>query len=382
MVSKLSSIYFQTYQMAYDISKAAEKAFQFERGFSQSGINYINQGYWDSQRKGLLAGSLLELDLHRMEKAYYQNHSRDFEITKNISLLEHDPIAFLKLKRQRICQFNLKETDFDYDYPGHYARQIKTVSLTFKAGEGQIVNAVLTQLTHKTVLQPDLKAVKYLIEPKDNPPLSIRSGWKANQQIALSQINSFSGESQGLFELNLNDERYLPFEGTGAISSWKLEFKGKSGSYNLDELTDITVNVKYTAKQGGQEFASAVKGLLKPYSTTRYFDFSFDFASQWNQFLFNSDDELAIFLTRDMFPDISSSKILGLFATYDLYEEGQVSMVLNHNDESLTLKNGQYISTNGLSIGSQEEEWVFKIQGNKDNIKNINLVVMYLAQVS
>ncbi|MEL6165877.1 MAG: hypothetical protein AAFR37_19705, partial [Cyanobacteria bacterium J06628_3] len=164
MVSKLSSIYFQTYQMAYDISKAAEKAFQFERGFSQSEINYINQGYWDSQRKGLLAGSLLELDLHRMEKAYYQNHSRDFEITKNISLLEHDPIAFLNLKRQKICQFNLKETDFDYDYPGHYARQIKTVSLTFKAGEGQIVNAVLTQLTHKTVLQPDLKAVKYLIE--------------------------------------------------------------------------------------------------------------------------------------------------------------------------------------------------------------------------
>ena len=175
---------------------------------------------------------------------------------------------------------------------------------------------------------------------------------------------------------------FFLFEFTGAIFSFILYLKGKSGSYNLNELTDITVNVKYTAKQGGQEFASAVKGLLKPYSTTRYFDFSFDFASEWNEFLFNSDDKLAIFLTRDMFPDISSSKILGLFATYDLYEEGQVSMVLNHNNESLTLKNGQYISTNGLSIGSQEEEWVFKIQGNKDNIKNINLVVMYLAKVS
>lgn len=368
--------------MAYDMSKAAEKAFQFERGLSESEVNYINGLYWDSQKKGLLAGYSLDLDLDRMETAYYQNHSRGFEITKKISLIKHDPIALFELKRRGICTFALRETDFDYDYPGHYNRQIKTVSITFTAREGDLVNATLTQLTHKTVLEPDLKAIKFLIDPKDTPPLSIRSGWKANQQIALSHTDTFTGESQGLFELNFNDERYLPFEGTGAISSWKLELKGKRGSYSIEELTDITVNVQYTAKQGGQEFTSGVKGLLKPYPTNRYFDFSFDFASQWNQFLFNGDDELAIFLTRDMFPDISGSKIIGLFATYDLYEEGQVNMVLNHNSESLSLKNGQYISTNGLSIGSQGEEWVFKIQANKDNIKNINLVVMYLAKVS
>ncbi|MBK9227461.1 MAG: hypothetical protein IPL67_10515 [Ignavibacteria bacterium] len=27
----------------------------------------------------------------------------------------------------------------------------------------------------------------------------------------------------GVFELNFRDERYLPFENTGAISSWRLE---------------------------------------------------------------------------------------------------------------------------------------------------------------
>lgn len=30
-------------------------------------------------------------------------------------------------------------------------------------------------------------------------------------------------DDSGVFELNFRDERYLPFEGTGAITSWRLE---------------------------------------------------------------------------------------------------------------------------------------------------------------
>ena len=138
MVSKLSAIYYQTYQMAYDMSKAAEKAFQFERGLPESDVNYINGLYWDSQKKGLLAGYSLELDLDRMEKAYYENHSRGFEITKKVSLIKHDPVALFELKRRGVCNFNLSEADFDYDYPGHYNRQIKAISITFTAAEGDI----------------------------------------------------------------------------------------------------------------------------------------------------------------------------------------------------------------------------------------------------
>jgi hypothetical protein len=39
------------------------------------------------------------------------------------------------------------------------------------------------------------------------------------QSVATSNAQNDSG----LFELNFRDERYLPFEGTGAISSWRLE---------------------------------------------------------------------------------------------------------------------------------------------------------------
>ena len=41
----------------------------------------------------------------------------------------------------------------------------------------------------------------------------------AVQSIATSHAQNDSG----LFELNFRDERYLPFEGAGAVSEWRIE---------------------------------------------------------------------------------------------------------------------------------------------------------------
>jgi len=36
----------------------------------------------------------------------------------------------------------------------------------------------------------------------------------------------------GMFELNFHDERYLPFEGAGAIRTWSLELADDLRSFN------------------------------------------------------------------------------------------------------------------------------------------------------
>ena len=380
MVSKLSGMYYQTYQMAYDMAKAAEKAFEFERGMKESEVNFINGIYWDSQKKGLLAGESLGLDLDRMEKAYIESDRRGFEISKNISLLELDPVALLNLKSKGVCEFAFTEALFDYDFPGHYCRQIKTISLTFNAGKGQTVMATLTQLNHKTILEADSKAVKFLLNPKDQPPLSIRSNWRANQQIALSHVEDYE-TNNGLFELRFDDERYLPFEGTGAVSNWRLELNGKKGSYNVNELLDITINLKYTAEQGGQAFAKAVKGMLKPYPTVRLFNMNDDFPNQWKEFLDSESNELVLRFNREMFPNMGSSKISGIFTKFDLHKPGQMSMTLNYQDD-WPLRDGQYLLTPGLSVSSRGSEWALTIKGDKRNLRNINLVLGYQATVT
>jgi len=65
----LSAVYFQTYQMALDYAKAAQRALQFEMGWPEDEVAYIGSSYWDSLKRGLLSGERLTLDLDRLEKA-------------------------------------------------------------------------------------------------------------------------------------------------------------------------------------------------------------------------------------------------------------------------------------------------------------------------
>ena len=70
MVSQISTIYFQSYQMAYDIAKRAEKAFRQELGDFDA--SFVKFGYWDNLKKGLLSGEQLHYDLKRMETTYLE----------------------------------------------------------------------------------------------------------------------------------------------------------------------------------------------------------------------------------------------------------------------------------------------------------------------
>ncbi|WP_299462925.1 hemopexin repeat-containing protein [uncultured Microscilla sp.] len=377
MAGKLSGMFYQTYKHAHDYAKQAERAFQFETGSKMADVNFVRGMYWDSTRKGLLSGEKLDLDLDRMEKAYIEQDSRSMEITKNISLLKLDPLAFLQLKNKGMCEFRLNEALFDYDFPGHYNRQIKTISLAFDIGEGQTINATLTQLNNKVVMEPDAKAVKYLLNPVEEQPSSIRTDWKVNQQVALSYVDEYT-ENNGMFELNFADERYLPFEGTGAVSSWRLELGGKHGDYNLNDLLDVTVKLRYTADQGGENFAAAVRGALKPYETASFFDLAYNFPEQWNELMLGDGKEMTLNISRDMFPGMASARIMGIFVRYQY--EGDKTATFSLND-AYNLGNNKYVDAAGLSIAKNGTAWKFAVKGDKTAIKNAEMVVVYKAKV-
>ena len=95
MTGKLSALYFQAYQLAYNLALQAEKAWQFERGNQQT---FITANYWNDLYHGLVAGESLQFDLQRMEKAYMDKDMRTFEIEKTISLGQLDPQALKDLK--------------------------------------------------------------------------------------------------------------------------------------------------------------------------------------------------------------------------------------------------------------------------------------------
>lgn len=149
------------------------------------------------------------------------------------------------LKSSGIAEFDLSEQLFDQDFPGHYCRMIKSIAISIDADvdPSTEIHATLTQLKNEVRL-----------EPKGD----VRTNWCAKQQIAISKAVKDDGMF-GNFDLNfIFDDRYFPFEGTGAVSSWKLEIPPDNnpdllGPNKQLKIKDVIIHLKYTAKVGGEK---------------------------------------------------------------------------------------------------------------------------------
>ena len=104
----------------------------------------------------------------------------------------------------------------------------------------------------------------------------------------------------GVFELNFRDERYLPFEGAGAISEWSLELFNDNDSdfgkplrqFDYSTVSDAILHVKYTAREDAGAFKSAAVAHLREYfrndevtPALRMFNLRQEFPTQWHRFL-------------------------------------------------------------------------------------------------
>jgi len=223
-----ASLHYQTYELALHASRQAQRAFNYERGYTAR--TFLSDNAWDNLHEGLLAGERLQLTLRQMEKEYLNTNYREYELTKHISLRLNFPLAFLHLQMTGYCEIEIPEWMFDLDYPGHYMRRIKNATLTIPCVVGPYtgVHCRLTLLRSNTRIDPHLSdhpgsccgdsKVKnnYVILPNDPRIVNI---YAATEAIATSNGQNDSG----MFELSFRDERYLPFEFKGAISSWRIE---------------------------------------------------------------------------------------------------------------------------------------------------------------
>ena len=291
MVDQISAVYFQAYKLAFDVANRAERCFRYEMGLTTS--SYVGFGYWDSRRKGLLAGDKLLHDLHRMEAAYRQGNRREYELTKHVALSQLDPAALLRLRTDGDCFVDIPEVWFDMDFPGHYNRRLKSVSLSLPAITGPYITVActLTMTANSLRTSGTVGAGEYARDTAGPDP-RFRDEIAAIQSIATSS----GRQDPGMFEFSFRDERYLPFEGAGAISSWRIRLNGETPQFDLGSLTDAVLHLNYTAKEGGDTLrAAAVANVGDHFSEVaaaegknglyRVYDIRREYATAWHQFL-------------------------------------------------------------------------------------------------
>jgi Tc toxin complex TcA C-terminal TcB-binding domain/Neuraminidase-like domain/Salmonella virulence plasmid 28.1kDa A protein len=325
MVGQISGIYFQSYQLAYDVAKRAESAYRYELAVRES--SFIQFGYWDSLKKGLLAGERLSYDLKRMEAAYLDQNKREYEIVKHVSLLSIDPVSLVKLKQTGECFVTLPETLFDIDYTGHYMRRIKSVGITIPcvAGPYSGVNCTLTlqssSIRHSNALLDD----KYGRQTTD-------ARFADSVGTVQTIVTSGAQHDSGMFETNLHDERYLPFEGQGAISKWHIEMPKNFKSFDYNTISDVVLHVRYTSRDGGaqlktqadQELQTALNDFIRvegAHGLTQMFSLRHEFSTEWSRFLnapAGSTSSLKMAITKERFPFLFQGKNISI-KTIEVY---------------------------------------------------------------
>jgi hypothetical protein len=290
MVTELSKLHYQAFQLAVELARQAEACYRYEiEGDANSYIGFSN---WDSMRKGLLAGERLSMDLRRLEAAYMARNARVFELRKNISLARLNPIALMKLRTGNEANFDLPEFIFNLDHPGHYNRRIKAVSITIPAVAGP-----------QTVIGCELQLNSSIrrTDPQTEPDST------ADTQYLGQRIATSGGHNDaGLFQFDFRDERYLPFEGAGAVSNWTLRLPGAGlAQFDHASITDVIIHLHYTAKGDDglrQSVTSELGGVLPlPDGTDGGEPFAVilslrsDFAGEWAR-VSNDDDRTRVSL--------------------------------------------------------------------------------------
>lgn len=242
MMKTLSKLLYGFYNLAYTNARMAQATLEFERNET---LDFISYEYWDSEKKGLLSGDRLLLDINKLDDHYIQNNARKLEITKHISLAAMAPEAIIALKSNGVTTFATPMIWFDRDFPGHYQRIIKSVKVTALALVGPVtgINATLsTVCPSRVVLDPE------------NPVLNTVD---RIQSVALSA----PANATGLFELNYRDERYLPFEGCGVDVNWELEMPKASNRFDFNTIVDVIMSIDYTALSDSEYKKTVITGL-------------------------------------------------------------------------------------------------------------------------
>ncbi|UKZ57302.1 hypothetical protein TrVGV298_011155 [Trichoderma virens] len=236
--NSMNIIFQQTYTMAADMASLARRALNFEHAAQFNNDSKLPKvvNYWDNSHDGHLSA----------------------ESIKSISLRQLNPIELLKLRETGEAILNVPEALFDMDYPGHFCRRISSVSVSIPCilGAYTSLSCTLRLTKHGYRISPDLKTPEKDAFRQDIVPIT---------SIAVSN----GVQDSGIFNMDFRGtDEYGPFEGAGAISTWKIElpqvFKPFDYHTISDVLKDIVKRLPFWTQQNRPTSVTSITLLMYP----------------------------------------------------------------------------------------------------------------------
>jgi len=279
-------------------------------GGSMGGVDMTGQGAVD--RRGLTGSTRLLKDLTELDQAAFSTNSPKLQLTKTMALSELAPEELLNLRTMGLANFMTTQEMFDRDYPGHYLRLIKKVSVTVIA------------------LTPPTKGIRATLS--NGGTSSVVTGGPLFQNRIIARypetiaLSSGVGDS-GLFPMHAEGEFLHPFEGSGVQTAWEFRMEKTANPFDFNSIADVLFTIEYEALHDTNYRKALIRQLDDSNSAALAVSMKNNLPDQWFD-LHNpttaGDHHLVTFQIsqRDMAPNISPDYTITRAVAYAIMKDG------------------------------------------------------------
>lgn len=279
MADVLEGVYRYFLQQATTTARLAQQQLAFER--QELPEQFVQSGYWDApregqttvspdgktpDRRGLTGSARLLRDIYQLDQYAFRTDERKQQVSKTISLARLAPFELQQFRETGVLTFDTYRELFERDFPGHYMRLIKNVSVSVIALTPPM-EGIKAELTNNGISEV----------VTDGPPFRSEIIRRDLETITLSSPQN----EMGVFRLEPEGEKLNPFEKTGVDTSWELRMPKAANAFDYDTIADVLLTINYTALQSESYRQQVIKRLDPEQSGQRAFSFSDEFADPW-----------------------------------------------------------------------------------------------------
>jgi len=279
MSGVLKGVYRYLLQQATSIARAGSNQLAFERQAPTP--PFIQSDYWNApagpssngggtsapDRQGLTGSARLLADIFQLDQYAFETNKRKLQLSKTISLAQLAPAEFQLFRETGLMRFSTPMLMFDREFPGHYLRLIRRVKTS-------VIALILPSLGIRATLSTS--GVSRAVVGSSFATVTVR---REPQLVALSSPQ----DATGVFDLDIQSDMLLPFEGLGIDTDWEFRMPKAANLFDYTTIADVLVTIEYAAMDSPDYRTQLLQSaqFAAPLSTDRPFSFRFDLADQW-----------------------------------------------------------------------------------------------------
>ena len=275
MSGVLGGVYRYLLQRATAVARLAEQQLAFERQAPMPGS--IKSTYWSpaaatvpapDDTRGLTGSVRLMQDLTRLEEYAAETDRRKLQLTHTISFAAEYPVDLQRFRDTGVLPFATPLSLFESRMPGIFLATIRRVRVSL------VALVPPTQGIRATLANGGTSRV---VVAEEDGVFRSRTLHTASDTVALtSPVNA-----TGVFDLDLQPDLLLPFEGAGVDTTWELRLPKAANPFDFKTIADIIIGIDYTALFSPDRAAEVTRRLPGRRSNSIAFSLRRDFVDGW-----------------------------------------------------------------------------------------------------